>query len=393
MAETQGPTVTTVSVVFGVITILTISLRLFARIHITKSFGPDDALIVIAALLAWAFIVATILAVNHGLGSHMQDVMLRGTDNLISYSQIVWLSSIFYNACLGFVKTSVLALYARLGDRELRRLAYVIIGVVACQAGANVIVCIFQCSPVQAAYDLNITNKTCININAFYLANAAVNISTDFLTYTLPIKMVSKLQMPKRQKIGLGVMMSLGFFACLSSIIRITYIPQMLAADADATWVISGAMYWSAIETNVAILAASIPSFKALAKRYAPALLGSSNRGGSDYKLGGGHSAGASRSLSTNKLSRFHMMDKSRSGREVDIHASGDRSGHDDDDGTAKPSPLRVDVDARAARHGRGSPYNPEDNSSEEAIYLKRQPPPQGKIGVRTDIATFYEDA
>lgn len=81
----------------------------------------------------------------------MEDVMLRGTDNLISYSQIVWLSSIFYNACLGFIKTSVLALYARLGDRELRRLAYIIIGVVACQAGANVIVCIFQCTPVQAA--------------------------------------------------------------------------------------------------------------------------------------------------------------------------------------------------------------------------------------------------
>jgi hypothetical protein len=81
----------------------------------------------------------------------MDDVMLRGIDNLISYSQIVWLSSIFYNACLGFVKTSVLALYARLGDRELRRLAFVIIGVVTCQAGANVIVCIFQCTPVQAA--------------------------------------------------------------------------------------------------------------------------------------------------------------------------------------------------------------------------------------------------
>lgn len=42
MAESQGTTVTTVSVVFGVITILTISLRLFARIHITGSFGPDD---------------------------------------------------------------------------------------------------------------------------------------------------------------------------------------------------------------------------------------------------------------------------------------------------------------------------------------------------------------
>ncbi|KAJ0114139.1 hypothetical protein J7T55_007973 [Diaporthe amygdali] len=374
MAESQGPTVTTVSVVFGVITILTISLRLFARIHITKSFGPDDALIVIAALLAWAFIIATILAVNHGLGSHISDVMLRGSDNLISYSQIVWLSSIFYNACLGFIKTSVLALYTRLGDRDLRRLAYIIIGVVTCQAGANVIVCIFQCTPVQAAYDLNITNKKCININAFYLANAAVNISTDFLTYTLPLKMVSKLNMPKRQKIGLGVMMSLGFFACLSSIIRITYIPQMLAPDADATWVISGAMYWSAIEINVGILAASFPSFKAVAKRYTPALLGSSNRGGSDYKMGGNNTGGGSHSLSTKKMSKFQLMDKSRSGREVDIHGGGQ-------DGVGTHT-----------KHGQG-PYTASENSSEEAIYIKRQPPPQGKIGVRTDIATFYEEA
>ncbi|POS76802.1 hypothetical protein DHEL01_v204797 [Diaporthe helianthi] len=404
-AESQGPTVTTVSVVFGVITIVTISLRLFARIHITRSFGLDDALIIIGALLAWAFIIVTILAVNHGLGSHIEDVMLRGIDNLISYSQIVWLSSIFYNSCLGFVKTSVLALYARLGDRELRRLAFAIIAVVSCQAGANVIVCIFQCTPVEAAYDLNIVDKKCININAFYLANAAVNISTDFLTYTLPIKMVSKLQMPTRQKIGLGVMMSLGFFACLSSIIRITYIPQMLAPDADATWVISGAMYWSAIETNVAILAASIPSFKAIAKRYAPALLGSSNRGGSGYKLGaaaGGHSgAGASRSrsLSANKLARFQMMDKSRSGREVDIHASNDDDRRsnlgDTHDGVASRAGKPIGGGGGAGGGGAGPYRNSSvvDNSSEEAIYMKRQPPPEGKIGVRTDIATFYEDA
>lgn len=148
--------------------------------------------------------------------------------------------------------------------------------------------------------------------------------------------------------------------------------------------------YWSAIETNVAILAASIPSFKALAKRYAPALLGSSNRGGSDYKLGGaGHSAGASRSLSTNKLSRFHMMDKSRSGREVDIHASNDDREGDRHDGIASRA-----GGGKGLGDGAQGPYNSAaDNSSEEAIYMKRQPPPEGKIGVRTDIATFYEDA
>lgn len=61
--------------------------------------------------------------------------------------------------------------------------------------------------------------------------------------------------------------------ACVSSIIRITYIPSMLTSP-DSTYVISGAMYWSVIETNVGILAASIPSFKAIASRFLPRLIG-----------------------------------------------------------------------------------------------------------------------
>jgi hypothetical protein len=42
----------------------------------------------------------------------------------------------------------------------------------------------------------------------------------------------------------------------------------------DSTYVISGAMYWSVIETNVGILAASIPSFKAIASRFLPRIIG-----------------------------------------------------------------------------------------------------------------------
>ena len=131
---------------------------------------------------------------------------------MIAYTQIVWLSSIFYNACLGFIKFSVLALYMRLGDRNLRRLAMVMMGVIGCQAGGNVMACIFQCSPVRAAYDITIlpADKKCVNINAFYLANAAVNIFTDILTYTLPFPLVTRLQIPRKQKIGVGVMLCLG---------------------------------------------------------------------------------------------------------------------------------------------------------------------------------------
>lgn len=69
--------------------------------------------------------------------------------------------------------------------------------------------------------------------------------------------------------------------ACISSIVRISYIPAMLSEE-DATYVISNAMYWSVIETNIGILAASIPSFKALATRYVPGLLSSRSNTGSN---------------------------------------------------------------------------------------------------------------
>jgi hypothetical protein len=84
------------------------------------------------------------------------------------------------------------------------------------------------------------------------------------------------------------------------------------------------------------------------------------------------------------------MMDKSRSGREVDIHASADDRDGDRKDGSTSRARGGGGI---GQGQGQAGPYNPEDNSSEEAIYMKRQPPPEGKIGVRTDIATFYEEA
>lgn len=47
-----------------------------------------------------------------------------------------------------------------------------------------------------------------------------------------------------------------------------------MLSSPDATYVISGAMYWSVIETNIAILAASAPSFKAIASRFLPRIIG-----------------------------------------------------------------------------------------------------------------------
>jgi len=48
----------------------------------------EAVLICIAALLSWGFIVATVIAVQHGMGSHMEEVMKRGTHNLEHYIKV-----------------------------------------------------------------------------------------------------------------------------------------------------------------------------------------------------------------------------------------------------------------------------------------------------------------
>ncbi|KAL2864830.1 uncharacterized protein BJX67DRAFT_373640 [Aspergillus lucknowensis] len=260
MAETQGPKVAGIAIAFAAITLVVLLLRLFARVYVLKKRGIDDYPIIFACCFSWAFSSVTVVAFEHGLGKHIEDVDPEG---MVTYSLNVWLSSMFYLSCLGFVKTSVCSFYTRQISHS--------------HALANVLTAAFQCRPIPKAWDVGIEG-TCVNINVFYLANAALNILTDLLTYTLPIRVIFRLQMPRKQKIALVFIICLGLFACVSSIIRITFIPEMLTS-ADATWAISGAMYWSAIEINIGILAASFPSFNAIASRFLPRLLGEYSSG------------------------------------------------------------------------------------------------------------------
>ena len=280
----------------------------------------------------------------------------------------------FYLACLGFVKTSVLWFYTRLGDRYLTRMSYVMMGVILCQAGSFVLVAAFQCQPISKAWTGTGPGK-CVQINIFYLCNAALNIVTDLLTYTLPVRVIFNLQMPHKQKIVLAFILCLGLLyvaqdsfeyflhanitkfcsACISSIIRISYIPAMLKSR-DYTYAISGAMYWSVIETNIGIFAASIPSFKAIASRFLPRFIGEYSR---ERKYGPWSGNSASRRCG----SGFTKV------TDPNYITMGTINGKDD-----------VTMGAQIGAVNR-------DNSIEERIII-----PDGKIFAHTEIETTVED-
>ncbi|KAG2413164.1 hypothetical protein HFD88_002353 [Aspergillus terreus] len=329
MADSQGPTVSGVALGFAVLTFIVLSLRLFSRVYVLRKMGPDDYLIIGACIFSWAFSAITVVAVKYGLGSHLKDVP---KENMVTYALAVWLSSMFYLTTLGFIKSSVCVFYTRLGDRLLTRLSLVMLGIVASQATSFVLVAAFQCQPIDKAWASTKPGK-CVNINIFYLANAALNILTDLMTYTLPLGVIFKLQMPVKQKVALGMILCLGLFACVSSIIRITYIPEMLRSS-DATYAISGAMYWSVIEINVGIFASSIPSFKAIASRFLPRLVGeySSNKGYGTWSGSNGRKYGSGFSKVRDQVINIGPLRGAESDRVVgtEIHSGFTRTGSED---------------------------------------------------------------
>lgn len=68
---------------------------------------------------------------------------------------------------------------------------------------AVVFVVIFQCKPVQAAWDKTIPEEQCFNLEHYVIGTNVPNIVADAAIIALPIPLVWKLQVSQMRKVGL----------------------------------------------------------------------------------------------------------------------------------------------------------------------------------------------
>ncbi|KAF7596010.1 hypothetical protein BBP40_003789 [Aspergillus hancockii] len=257
----QAHLVTVISILFTALACVVVCLRLFARGFIIKAMGLDDYLIVVAWLLSCAFTVCTILAMRHAVGQYLIE---GGMENLQAFLLGLWLSGVFYPASQGFIKVSICWFYTRLGHECLKRVSYYIIALVVAQTIAFALSSAFHCSPKEWAHNPICLLSCSDSIEAFMLASGALNILIDVLTYALPIPVVLKLQMPSKQK---------AYTIVILCLVRLVYGARPMRFPPEPVS-IAGTFYWTSIEMNLAIVAVSVPSFKAIASRLYPQLIG-----------------------------------------------------------------------------------------------------------------------
>lgn len=219
----------------------------------------------------------------------------------------------------------------------------------------SVLASTFQCTPIHKAWDT--TGKvsgSCINVNALFFANAGLDIFQDAVIYVLPMKMLYQIQIPKRQKMALMMVFAVGGFVVITGMIRLNSLKvaqntpdpsceslidlySSTASDAftDNNY---GAAVWSAIECNIGVVCASLPTFKPLIDRFFPALMGHS-RGPS--KLTPSDSASASKRTYTQKICQDSVFELERGTGWKDTYA-GDLGGEKTHDCSATANSKHI---------------------------------------------------
>ncbi|KAH6622040.1 hypothetical protein C7974DRAFT_397558 [Boeremia exigua] len=116
-----------------------------------------------------------------------------------------------------------------------------------------------QCTPTAKAWNPSVEGRCWdprITVN-YGIFNAAWCAAADFYLALLPWTLIWGLQMRTREKIGVGIAMSMGILAGICAIVKGVYVIQL--READFSYNGKDVTIWTAVETAVAIIGASLP--------------------------------------------------------------------------------------------------------------------------------------
>jgi hypothetical protein len=91
------------------------------------------------------------------------------------------------------------------------------------------------------------------------IATSALNTAGDVFVFSLPIAMLSQLQLSRANKFSLFAVFATGAFAIAAGIVRLTRSLEAIRLGADVTWITADIYIWTAVEAGVGLICACLP--------------------------------------------------------------------------------------------------------------------------------------
>ncbi|EMF12270.1 uncharacterized protein SEPMUDRAFT_134154 [Sphaerulina musiva SO2202] len=242
-------------------------------------FGFDDWTIFLAALM-----IVPLNALIHdgslsGLGHDVWEVSFP---HLTKILYLFWIGEFLYVWIMSISKISVILLYLRVWapDTRMRRdkfrmacfcmIIFLIVFPISLSLALG-----FECNPISYAWqgwDGEHTGS-CFNLNALILSAAGLNVIQDLIVCALPLPKLLAIPLPLAKKILAITIFLVGLFVTICSIIRLAFLIKWGSTE-NRTWYYNSVTIWSAIECNLAVFCACLPSIAGLVQRIYRASMG-----------------------------------------------------------------------------------------------------------------------
>ncbi|KAM7211087.1 hypothetical protein V8F06_013528 [Rhypophila decipiens] len=237
-----------------------LALRLYCKYLRRKGLWWDDIILIAAWMTITVECAVLTYMTSLGYGLHVWDFNMVNMPRLLLSVNIA--GSFSVTAAI-WSKTSFAFTLLRLTEGKTKWFIWFMIVSMNIAMGLSALLPWVTCSPVQKSWDMTI-DGTCwkptvlVHYNIF---SAAYSGLMDIALALLPWKVIWKLQMRLKEKVGVALAMSMGIVAGITGLVKTSKITVMLSHDfADGV----DLFIWGNAETTTTIIAASIPILRVL---------------------------------------------------------------------------------------------------------------------------------
>ncbi|KAL4778722.1 hypothetical protein BJX76DRAFT_362460 [Aspergillus varians] len=241
-----------------------VAFRILAKTRI-KKFSWDDVLMICALVLALVGSAILTVAVHKGYGRPMDLVSDPSTVILYDYigqtfgtiggvaGRVAFI--LFVLGILGTNKRDRIILWILVGGQVIVNVLFILIIFLQCPGHASAI--FSHSGNSEKCWDLR--------VQTYYgYFQGAFNSATDLYLAAFPTFVFWNLHLTLQVKIGLIVLLGLGIFAMVASVIKTTQLHILANANSSPTSATVNLERWLYIETYIVIITASIPLIRSL---------------------------------------------------------------------------------------------------------------------------------
>ncbi|CAJ2508467.1 Uu.00g134930.m01.CDS01 [Anthostomella pinea] len=234
--------------------------------------------------------VTYVAAVDGELGQHQalgpNGLPILDDPKFLVYERTKLAVNVLSPIGFGLVKVSIVLLYERIfhNSRPFRYAAFAMTGLLAAWALSFSFANLFICFPVTALIE-PFYGKKCVDRAAVFLSTLVTDLIFDVLILAMPIPLVLRLHLPRKDRLGVLGMFLLGATQVAAShhprerqaltdvsrvvAVSIARLVQLLEVNSqylffyyDETYYTSPAFFWANIELAIAVVSACLPTLK-----------------------------------------------------------------------------------------------------------------------------------